>query len=78
MIIFFLSNVLRIIQPKNQVPRLKVCSVARGHTDKHESEYRGQPFRVSGFFSLQPIIKDWSNYPHGAPDMKFIYFRDFS
>ena len=28
----------------------KVCSVARVHTDKHESEYRGQPLRVSGFF----------------------------
>ena len=36
----------------------KVCPVARvqtdrrtdGHTDRHESEYRGHPFRVSGIF----------------------------
>ena len=41
----------------------KVCSVARGQTDRHESENRGHPFMVSGFFFqifLQPIIKEQS------------------
>ena len=28
----------------------KVCSVTRGQTDRHESENRGHPFKVSGFF----------------------------
>ena len=50
--------------PKIRFIGQNVCSVARVHTDRqtdrHESEYRGHPFRVSGFF-LQPIIKERSN-----------------
>ena len=61
--IAFLSHVPRITQPKKQVPGSKgmLCS-PRTDTLTHtrESEYRGHPFRVSGFF-LQTIIKDWSN-----------------
>ena len=49
--IAFLSHVPRILQSKNQVPRPKgvLCS---SDTDRHESEYRGHPFRVSGFFKF--------------------------
>ena len=49
----FLSHVPRILQSKNQVPRPKgvLCSsVTDRQTDRHESEYRGHPFRVSGIF----------------------------
>ena len=42
------------LDPKIRFIGQKVCSVARvqtdGHTDRHESEYRGHPFRVSGIF----------------------------
>ena len=44
-------HVTRITQPKNQVPRSKsvLCSLLTDRrTDRHESEYRGHPFRVSG------------------------------
>ena len=52
------SQVPRIIQPKIRFLGQKVCSVARVWTDTHtqtdththESEYRGQPLMVSGFF----------------------------
>ena len=50
----------------------KVCSVGRTHThkqtDRHESENRGHPLRVSGFFQifLQPIIKERSNTSFGT------------
>ena len=53
--------------PKIRFLGQKVCSVARGRTDRqtdrHESENRGHPFKVSGFFQifLQPIIKERSN-----------------
>ena len=62
----FLSHVPRILQSKNQVPRPKgvLCSsVTDRQTDRHESEYRGHPFKVSVFFQifLQPIIKERSN-----------------
>ena len=49
----FFSNVPKITQPKNQIPRSNIVlssSRTDGHTDTHESEYRGHPFRVSGFF----------------------------
>ena len=40
--------------PKIRFLGQKVCSVARartdGQTDRHESENRGHPFRVSGYF----------------------------
>ena len=43
------------LHPKIRFLGLKVCSVARVQTDRHtdtqESEYRGHPFRGSGFFS---------------------------
>ena len=51
----FLSHVPMILQSKNQVPRPKgvLCSSdADRQTDRHESEYRGHPFRVSGFFKF--------------------------
>ena len=54
------------LNPKITFLGQKLCSVARERThthrqtDTHESEYRGHPFRVSGFF-LQSIIKDRSN-----------------
>ena len=42
------------LDPKNRVLGQKVCSVASvrtdTHTDTHESEYRGHPFRISGIF----------------------------
>ena len=38
--------------PKIRFLGQKVCSVARTQTDRHESEYRGHPFRVSGFFKF--------------------------
>ena len=42
------------LDPKIRFIGQKVCSVARVHTDRqtdrHESEYRGHPFRVSGIF----------------------------
>ena len=38
------------LDPKIRFLGQKVCSVARVQTDRHESEYRGHPFRVSGFF----------------------------
>ena len=42
------------LDPKNRFLCQKVCYVAHArtdrHTDRHESEYRGHPFRVSGFF----------------------------
>ena len=47
------SHVPRIIQPKKLIPRPKgvLCSlVTDRHTDTHESENRGHPFRVSGIF----------------------------
>ena len=46
----FLSHVPRILSPKIRFLGQKVCSVARGQTDRHESENRRHPFRVSGFF----------------------------
>ena len=36
--------------PKIKFLGQKVCSVAREHTDTHESDYCGHPFRVSGVF----------------------------
>ena len=42
----------------------KVCSVGRVRTDRHESEYRGHPFRVSGN-SL--IIKERSKNRENDP-----------
>ena len=39
------------LNPKIRFLGQKVCSVAHGQTDTHESEYRGHPFRVSGCFS---------------------------
>ena len=40
--------------PKIRFLGRNVCSVAREqtdrHTDRHESEYRGHPFRLSGMF----------------------------
>ena len=38
------------LNPKIRVLGQKVCPVARGQTDTHESDYRGHPFRVSGVF----------------------------
>ena len=46
------------LNPKIRFLGQKVCPVARGqtdtqthrHTDTHESDYRGHPFRVSGIF----------------------------
>ena len=46
------------LDPKIKFLGQKVCSVARVHTDRqthtqtdrHESEYRGHPFSVSGMF----------------------------
>ena len=42
------------LDPKIRFLGQNVCSVAREQTDtqtdRHESEYRGYPFRVSGFF----------------------------
>ena len=42
------------LDPKIRFLGQKVCSVAHAqtdrHTDMHESEYRGHPFRVSGIF----------------------------
>ena len=35
---------------KNRFLSQKVCSVARVQTDRHETDYREHPFRVSGFF----------------------------
>ena len=46
-----------------------VCPVARGHTDTHVSEYRGHPFRVSGYFSTMH---------HQGPVQSFQDFRNFS
>ena len=53
------------LNPKIRFLGQKVWPVARGRThtqtgsqtDRHESDYRGHPFRVSGVFPL-PIIKD--------------------
>ena len=55
--------------PKIRFLGQKVCPVARARTDgrtnrqtdRHESEYRGHPFRVSGFFTNFP-----STYHQGA------------
>ena len=38
------------LDPKIRFLGQKVSSVARRQTDRHESEYRGHPFRVSGIF----------------------------
>ena len=60
----FLSHVPRILQSKNEVPRPKSVLYSLGtdgQTDIHESENRGHPFRVSGFFSNFP-----STYHQGA------------
>ena len=37
-------------KPKIRFLGQKVCSVVRGQTNRLESEYRGHPFRFSGFF----------------------------
>ena len=62
----FLSHVPRITQPKNSVPMSESVSIARFHTDTHESKYRGHPFRISGIFpstyhrgSVQYEHKPW-------------------
>ena len=54
----FFSHVTRITQLKNQVPRSKavLCSPridTQTHT-RHESDYCGHPFRVSGVFFRKP------------------------
>ena len=36
--------------PKIRFLDQKACHVARGQTDRHESDYCGNPFRVSGVF----------------------------
>ena len=38
--------------PKIRFLGQKVCSLARTQTDRRESENRGHPFRVSGFFKF--------------------------
>ena len=54
------------LDPKIRFLGRLVCHVARGqtdrHTDRHESEYRGHPFRVSGIFP--------STYHQGAVQLK--------
>ena len=55
-------NGKRFSQPKygsfnNNKHNAELQRTALG-TDRHESEHRGHPFRVSGFF--QPIIKERS------------------
>ena len=44
------SHIPGSLNPKIRFLGLKVCSVAREHTDTHESDYCGHPFRVSGVF----------------------------
>ena len=54
----FLSHIPRITQPKNQVPSSKcvLCSLLTDRwSDRHESEYRGRPFKVSGIFLSSKI-----------------------
>ena len=48
------------LDPKIRFLGQKVCSVARMQTDRHESEYRGHPFRVkkTGFVMTQPGPND--------------------
>ena len=69
----FLSHVPRIILPKNYVPKPKsvLCS-PRTHrrTDRHESDYSGHPFRVSGFFS-STNHQGLAQYPHRATRLLF-------
>ena len=56
------------LDPKIRFIGQKVCSVARVQTDRqthrHESEYRGHPFRVSGMFP--------STYHNPKMDKKFL------
>ena len=58
------------LDPKIRFIGQKVCSVARvqtdTQTDRHESEYRGHPFRVSGIFP--------STYHQGSAQWHFSGF----
>ena len=60
--------------PKIRFLGQKVCSVARSQTDRqtdrHESEYRGHPFRVSGIFP--------STYHQGSVQYSQFYFESVS
>ena len=62
--------------PKIRFLCQKVCSVASVQTHRHESEYRGHPFRVSGIFpstyqgSVQHLESEYSEWEH--------HFRNFS
>ena len=51
--VFFLMS-QGSLNPKIRFLGQKVCTAARertdGHTDRHESDYCGHPFRVSGVF----------------------------
>ena len=52
------------LNPKIRFLAQNLWSVARVHTDTHESEYRGPPFRVSGIFPSTyhqgPVQKSWN------------------
>ena len=53
----FCFHVPRFMQPKNYIPISKTVHTDR-RTDRHKSEYRGHPFRVSGNLP--------STYPEGV------------
>ena len=55
------------INPKIRFLGQKVCSVAHLHTGRHESDYCGHPFRVSGVFP--------STYHQGSAQLHIIVFQ---
>ena len=73
--------------PKIRFLGQKVCSVARTQTDRqtdrHESEYRGHPFRVSGFFKFSFNLSSRSGPTKWSMDFRYgqddtvLYYADF-